>query len=70
MKNFFKRFRCKHKNQRTITNIGGDMINMIDARSVRECKDCGKIIFSLYLDETCKKVNEFYRDKEDKDDTL
>lgn len=65
MLNFFKRMTCKHENQITITNIGGDMINMIDARSVRECKDCGKLIFSPYLDKECNKVNEFIRDKED-----
>lgn len=65
MKNFFKRFICKHKNQRTITNIGGDMINMIDARSVRECKDCGKIIFSPCLDIECTKVNKFVITEED-----
>lgn len=67
---FLKRLFCKHKNQRTVTNIGGDFINLIDTRSIRICKNCGKIIFSPDLDETCNKVNEFVDTGEDKDDTL
>lgn len=65
MKKLLKRLICKHNNQSTITNISGDMINRIDARSIRECKDCGKLIFSRYLDEECDKVNYFYRDKKE-----
>ena len=56
---FLKRMICKHKNQRTVTNIG------VDARSVRICKDCGKLIFSPYLDTECTKVNEFIATEED-----
>lgn len=70
MKKFFKRLICKHKNQRTITNIGGDMINMLDARSVRVCRDCKKLIFSPYLDKECRRVNDFIDIGEEQDDTL
>ena len=62
---FLKRMICKHKNQRTVTNIGGDFINLLDARSIRICKDCGKSIFSPNLDTECTKVNEFIATEED-----
>lgn len=50
---------CQHKNIRTITNIYGDTINVYDARSIRICDDCGKIIYSDYLDKECHYANEF-----------
>lgn len=33
IKKIIKRFKCKHKNLETITNIHGDAINMFNARS-------------------------------------
>lgn len=57
MFNIFKK--CTHKNTRTVTNIYGDTINAFNARSIRVCKDCGKIIYSNYLDKECHKVNNF-----------
>lgn len=55
----FKWFKeCSHNNVRTVTNIYGDAINY-DARSIRICEDCGKIIYSDYLDQECHKINNF-----------
>lgn len=50
---------CQHKNIRTITNIYGDAINVYDARSIQMCNDCGKIIYSDYLDKDCHNTNDF-----------
>ena len=59
IKKIIKRFKCKHENLETITNIHGDAINMFNARSWRVCKDCGKHVWNLGLDYNCSKVNEF-----------
>lgn len=62
---------CQHKNIRTITNIYGDAINAYDARSIRICDDCGKIIYSDYIDKECYKINKFNKQyKGDCHDTL
>lgn len=62
---------CQHKNIRTITNIYGDAINAYDARSIRICDDCGKIIYSDYIDKECHKINKFNKQyKGDCHDTL
>lgn len=49
--------RCKHKNQRCITNIYGDAINEFNCRSVWVCLDCGSWIYKDELDANCKCVN-------------
>lgn len=58
---FVKRLNCKHTNQKCITNFYGDAINMISTkkiyRSAWECKDCGEILYSEYLEPTCKVIN-------------
>lgn len=55
----FGKRRCKHKNLQTITNICGDPINKFNARSIKNCIDCGKIFFDNKLDKNCKKTNIF-----------
>lgn len=63
----FKIFKkCKHENTTTITNIYGDPINYFNARSLRICDDCHKLIYSDYLDKSCDKCNEFPWIKEEK----
>ena len=61
--NYFKRkikqFKCKHTNQYTITNFGGDANNFFNCRSWRRCRDCGKIIEGG-LDYNCDRVNQIY----------
>lgn len=64
MKKFFKKIICKHKNQITITNIYGDLINALNARSIRICKDCNKLIFSNKLDKNCNEINNLFKVKE------
>jgi acetyl-CoA carboxylase beta subunit len=59
IKKLFKRLFCKHINTKTITNIYGDAINHFNARSIRECTDCGKTIYHPSLDKNCKVSNKF-----------
>lgn len=64
MKNFLKKIICKHKNQITLTNIHGDLINALNARSIRICKDGNKLIFSNKLDKNCNEINNLFKVKE------
>lgn len=61
----FEKLKCSHENNRNITNIHGDCINMFSPtfnnkiyRSQKECLDCGAVYFSEYLDKECKRVNQ------------
>lgn len=52
-KNIFTRLKqkkCKHKSIKTITNIYGENINHSNAKSIRICKDCYKVIWHKELD--------------------
>jgi len=45
-----KKLFCKHKNPlKFLNNVYGDMINVVDGRSLWECRECGKIIVKNYL---------------------
>ncbi len=60
--NIIKRLRCKHTNKECMSNFYGDYINIVSyhnkiIRSVWRCKNCGKIIYSEYLDKDCNVVN-------------
>lgn len=57
IKKWIKRLKCKHNNLTTITNIYGDAINYYNCRSIKLCKDCGKLIRSNELDDKCNVVN-------------
>lgn len=56
-----KRLRCKHTNQECMSNFYGDFINIISVKKVYRsawvCKDCGKVIYSEYLEPSCKITN-------------
>lgn len=45
--------KCTHSNTKTITNIYGDTINAFNAKSIKICNNCGKIIYSSHLDKEC-----------------
>lgn len=53
---------CLHKHKECITNIYGDMVNLLSTkhkiyRSVWKCKDCGKIFYESSLCNSCKVSN-------------
>lgn len=58
-----KRFKCKHLNKECLSNFYGDFINVISTnpkkiyRSAWVCKDCGKVIYSEYLEPSCTITN-------------
>lgn len=58
----FKKLFCKHEYV-TISNFYGDAILDMSAfsnkiiRSIQQCKKCGKLHRSEYLDKKCKIVN-------------
>ena len=62
--NFLKRFFCLH-DYYTVTNLYGDAINYAASifdgnrviRSIQQCKNCGKIKRSEFLDKNCKVIN-------------
>lgn len=57
----FWRFWCKHDEVKCISNIHGDLINLLSddrtVRSVWKCKKCGKMIYLPYLNPDCNVVN-------------
>ena len=60
--NVFKRLFCKHQNKTCLTNFHGDVIHWVSygnkiIRSAWTCKDCGKIIYSEYLEPSCNVIN-------------
>lgn len=61
MKDIIKRIFCNHEETKTITNFYGDYIDVISRskiyRSERQCKKCGKRLYSEYLDKNCKIAN-------------
>lgn len=57
IRNLIKRIKCKHNNIQTITNLYGDAIIYYNCRSIKICKDCGKIIKSETLDKNCNVIN-------------
>ena len=72
MNNFkrkIKQFKCKHTNQYTITNFGGDANNFFNCRSWRRCRDCGKIIEGG-LDYNCDRVNQIYYVEDETDENI
>lgn len=50
MLNRLKQKKCKHESIKTITNIYGNNINYYNARSIRICEDCHKVIWHKELD--------------------
>lgn len=54
-KKLFKRWQCSHAHTQTITNLYGDFININNAKSVKICEDCHKIIFCDEIDKNCNK---------------
>ena len=53
----FKQLFCEHRDKKCITNIHGDLINLLECRSVWECNKCGKIFNHKELEPTCSIVN-------------
>ena len=49
LKKIIKRLTCTHEDLYTITNVYGDPINMYDCRSIKQCKNCGKIFYHQFL---------------------
>lgn len=59
---FLKRLFCRHKNKKCITNLYGDVVNMLSTdkhiyRSVWKCTNCGKCFYSEKLDPDCMIIN-------------
>ena len=58
--NFLKGLFCVHDFY-TVTNLYGDAIDAVSfkrtIRSVQQCRNCGKIKLSEFLDENCKIIN-------------
>ena len=57
-----KRFRCDHEFI-TVSNFYGDYINYISTgfpiyRSRQKCSKCGKEKLSVFLDKSCKVIND------------
>lgn len=62
IKEVFKRITCKHDDLLCISNIHGDLINIISpvggiTRSVWICKKCGAIKYASFMDPNCKITN-------------
>ena len=53
----FKHLFCEHRDKKCITNIHGDLINLLECRSVWECSKCGRRFNHEELDPTCNIVN-------------
>lgn len=50
--NFFKKLFCEHDYSRFARNIYGDEINYANARSVWQCRKCGKYQYQLELNKS------------------
>ena len=67
--NLLKSLFCLHKNKECITNLHGDVVNMVSTkrhiyRSVWRCTRCGKCFYSEHLDPDCVTVNWYMKRKE------
>lgn len=65
---FIKSLFCLHKNKECITNLHGDIVNLMSNkkhiyRSVWRCTKCGKCFYSSKLDPECNTINWYLKRK-------
>lgn len=70
IKDFFKKLFCPHKEKVCITNLHGDVVNLMSTkkhiyRSVWRCSRCGKCFYSEKLDPDCVTSNWYVTKKGD-----